>query len=98
MPRRSPVNGEILVGRFPLAVNGRTMTVDGSADFVRVVARASDRVVLRIQAVGTEVAELSAALGLAIEMEARLGARTRRPVRDAGAASLNGDASIVGDL
>jgi dihydrolipoamide dehydrogenase len=65
-------NGEIVVGRFPLAANGRAMTLDDPTGFVRVVARASDHVVVGVQAVGPSVAELSASFSLAIEMGARL--------------------------
>ncbi len=65
-------HGEIVVGRFPLAANGRTMTLEQDVGFVRTVARASDHLVLGIQAVGADVAELSTAFGLAIEMGARL--------------------------
>jgi dihydrolipoamide dehydrogenase len=75
---------KVVEGRFSLAANGRTMTIEpteppghkpGSAvnaGFVRVVARADNHLVLGIQAVGTGVAELSAAFGLAIESGARL--------------------------
>ncbi len=74
----------VVEGRFSLAANGRTMTIEpteppdhkpGSAvdaGFVRVVARADNHLVLGIQAVGSDVAELSASFGLAIETGARL--------------------------
>ena len=65
-------HGEVVIGRFPFSANARSMTLDGSGGFVRVVARASDHLVLGLQAVGIGVAELSAAFGLAIEMGARL--------------------------
>ncbi|MGI9613852.1 MAG: dihydrolipoyl dehydrogenase [Acidimicrobiales bacterium] len=66
-------HGELVVGRFPLAANGRTMTLASPASgVVRVVARASDHLVVGIQAVGPAVAELSAAFGLAMEMGATL--------------------------
>ena len=66
-------HGEVVVGRFPLAANGRTMTLDSpTSGVVRVVARASDHLVVGIQAVGPAVAELSAAFGLAMEMGATL--------------------------
>lgn len=61
-----------VVGTFPLSANGRSMTLNSSGGFVRVVARADDHLVLGIQAVGQGVAELSAAFGLALEMGARL--------------------------
>lgn len=69
-------------GRFPLAANGRSLTLRptppgdrGSAvdsGFIRVVAREDNHLVVGIQAVGKGVAELAAAFGLAIEMGARL--------------------------
>ena len=70
--------GELVVGRFPLAANGRTMTLGTSTHgpsnhgVVRVVARASDHLVVGVQAVGPSVAELAAAFGLAMEMGATL--------------------------
>jgi dihydrolipoamide dehydrogenase len=63
---------EIRIGQFPFTANGRAMTLEDEAGFVRVVARADNHVVLGIQAVGKGVAELSAAFSLAIEMGARL--------------------------
>ena len=65
-------HGDIVVGRFPFGANGRSMTLDASSGLVRVVARADDHLIVGIQAVGTAVAELAAAFGLAIEMQARL--------------------------
>ena len=64
--------GDIRVGHFPFAANGRAMTKLGEEGFVRVVARADNHLVLGIQAVGQGVSELSAAFGLAVEMGARL--------------------------
>ncbi|MBZ9663113.1 dihydrolipoyl dehydrogenase [Mesorhizobium sp. ESP-6-4] len=64
--------GEIKIGQFPFAANGRAMTKQGEDGFVRVVARADNHLVLGIQAVGQGVSELSAAFGLALEMGARL--------------------------
>ncbi|MDX8479169.1 dihydrolipoyl dehydrogenase [Mesorhizobium sp. VK24D] len=64
--------GEIKIGHFPFAANGRAMTKQGEDGFVRVVARADNHLVLGIQAVGQGVSELSAAFGLALEMGARL--------------------------
>ncbi len=65
-------HGSIVEGRFMLASNGRTMTLDASAGFIRVLARAEDHLVVGMQAVGQQVSELSAAMALAIEMGARL--------------------------
>ncbi|WFP63784.1 dihydrolipoyl dehydrogenase [Mesorhizobium sp. WSM4904] len=64
--------GEIKIGQFPFAANGRAMTRQGEDGFVRVVARADNHLVLGIQAVGQGVSELSTAFGLALEMGARL--------------------------
>lgn len=66
------LGGEIKIGLFPFAANGRAMTRLGEDGFVRVVARADNHLVLGIQAVGQGVSELSAAFGLALEMGARL--------------------------
>jgi len=63
---------EVKIGQFPFSANGRAMTLQGEAGFVRVVARADNHLVLGIQAVGSGVSELSAAFALAIEMGARL--------------------------
>ena len=48
------------------------MTLGSEVGFVRVTARADNHLVLRIQASGSGVSELSAAFGLALEMGARL--------------------------
>ena len=57
---------------FPFAANGRAMTMESEAGFVRAVARKSDHLIVGLQAVGGGVAELSASFGLAIEMGATL--------------------------
>lgn len=66
------LGGELKIGMFPFAANGRAMTKLGEDGFVRVVARADNHLVLGIQAVGQGASELSAAFGLALEMGARL--------------------------
>ena len=65
---------EIIVGKFPLAANGRALTLEAekTAGFVRVTARESDHVILGIQAVGSHVAELHGEFVLALEMGAVL--------------------------
>jgi dihydrolipoamide dehydrogenase len=63
---------EIRTGAFPFRANGRALTLDDEAGFVRVVARADNHLLLGIQGVGAGIAELSAAFGLALEMGARL--------------------------
>ena len=72
---QAKANGiEVIVGRFPLSANSRSMTLGHSDQrgFVRAVARADDHLLVGLQAVGRSVAELSTAFGLAIEMGARL--------------------------
>ncbi len=64
--------GEVLVGSFPFAANGRAMTLGREDGFVRVVAKADDHLVLGIQAVGAGVSELSSAFVLALEIGACL--------------------------
>ena len=63
---------DVHVGTFPLAANGRALTLGAEDGFVRVTARADNHLVLGIAAVGAGVSELSAAFGLALEMGARL--------------------------
>jgi dihydrolipoamide dehydrogenase len=63
---------KITTGQFPLYANGRAMTLENEAGFIRVVARADNHLVLGIQGVGAGIAELSASFSLAIEMTARL--------------------------
>lgn len=60
------------IGTFPFRANGRAMTMESTAGFVRIVARSDNHLVLGVQAVGAGVSELAAAFGLAIEMGARL--------------------------
>jgi dihydrolipoamide dehydrogenase len=63
---------DVKIGQLPFAANGRAMTRDGEAGFIRIVAQAGTQTVLGIQAVGSGVSELSTAFGLAIEMGATL--------------------------
>ena len=65
---------EIITGKFPLAANGRALTLEAekTAGFIRVTARESDHVILGIQAVGSHVAELHGEFVLALEMGALL--------------------------
>ena len=75
MPHEAEDRGEeIIVGKFPLAANGRALTLEAekTGGFVRVVARDSDHVILVIQAVGSHVAELHGEFVLALEMGALL--------------------------
>ena len=65
---------EVITGKFPLAANGRALTLEAekTAGFIRVTARESDHVILGIQAVGSHVAELHGEFVLALEMGALL--------------------------
>jgi dihydrolipoamide dehydrogenase len=63
---------ETKTGFIPFRTNGRALTLENEAGFIRVVARADNHLLLGIQAVGADIAELSAAFGLALEMGARL--------------------------
>ncbi|MFL2979468.1 MAG: dihydrolipoyl dehydrogenase [Candidatus Thalassarchaeaceae archaeon] len=75
MPDEARERGEeIIVGKFPLAANGRALTLEAekTGGFIRVVARDSDHVILGIQAVGSHVAELHGEFVLALEMGALL--------------------------
>ncbi|MEM7662415.1 MAG: dihydrolipoyl dehydrogenase [Pseudomonadota bacterium] len=63
---------EIISASFPLAANGRSLAIERTDGFVRVVARKDNHLVLGIQAVGKGCAELAASFGLAIEMGTRL--------------------------
>ena len=61
---------EITVGQFPFQANGRAMTMESNAGFVRVVANKTNGVLLGVQAVGQGVSELSSAFAIALEMGA----------------------------
>jgi len=72
-PKEAKAAGyEIKSEMFPFAANGRAMTMEAEAGFIRIVARADNHLVLGIQGVGGGIAELSASFGLAIEMGATL--------------------------
>jgi len=63
-----------IIGKFPLAANGRSLTQEAekTGGFVRVTAREDDHRILGIQAVGTHVSELVGEWTLALEMGALL--------------------------
>jgi dihydrolipoamide dehydrogenase len=63
---------ETKTGHFPFRANGRALTLENEAGFIRVVARADNHLLLGLQAVGADIAELSATFGMALEMGARL--------------------------
>jgi len=63
-----------IVGKFPLAANGRALTQEAekTGGFIRVVAREDDHRILGIQGVGTHISELVGEWTLALEMGALL--------------------------
>ncbi len=65
---------DTLQGQFPLAANGRALSMEAGDDggFIRVIARKSDHRIIGIQAVGRHISELSAAFTNLIEMGAVL--------------------------
>jgi dihydrolipoamide dehydrogenase len=72
-PRAAEAAGiRFVTGLFPFQANGRAMTLEGEAGFIRIIARTDNHLVLGIQGVGSGIAELSAEFCLAIEMGARL--------------------------
>jgi len=62
----------IKTAQFPLAANGRAMTLGATDGFIRVLARADNHRILGWQAVGQHVDELSIAFVQSIEMGATL--------------------------
>ncbi len=63
---------DCLHASFPFAANGRSMTLESTDGFVRVVARRDNHLILGWQAVGCSVSELSTAFGHSIAMGATL--------------------------
>jgi dihydrolipoamide dehydrogenase len=63
---------EVMHAQFPFAANGRSMTLESTDGFVRVVARKDNHRIVGWQAVGKGVSELSTAFSHSIEMGARL--------------------------
>jgi dihydrolipoamide dehydrogenase len=63
---------EAIVGQFPIAANGRALSMNAGSDdgFVRVIARADNRRILGVQAVGAHISEMSGEFVHAIEMGA----------------------------
>ncbi|HJM45116.1 MAG TPA: FAD-dependent oxidoreductase, partial [Candidatus Poseidoniaceae archaeon] len=70
----SELKTKLLTGKFPLAANGRALTMEAekSGGFVRVLAREDNHQILGIQAVGSSISELSGEFSLALEMGALL--------------------------
>ena len=71
---QGPEAPDTLQGQFPLAANGRALSMEAGDDggFIRVIARRSDHRIVGIQAVGRHISELSAAFTNLIEMGAVL--------------------------
>jgi dihydrolipoamide dehydrogenase len=63
---------DCIAAAFPFAANGRSMTLESTDGFVRVVARRDNHLIVGWQAVGRSVSELSAAFSQSIELGARL--------------------------
>jgi len=63
---------DLVIREFPLSANGRSMTMQETVGFVRIVAEKQSQLVLGIQAVGVDISELSASFTLALEMGATL--------------------------
>lgn len=64
--------GDVAVGRFPYAANGRAVALNADAGFVRLVAAKESGLLLGAQVVGMEASNLISELALAIEMSATL--------------------------
>ena len=64
--------GEVAVGRFPYAANGRAVALNADAGFVRLLAAKESGLLVGAQVVGMEASNLIAELALAIEMSATL--------------------------
>jgi dihydrolipoamide dehydrogenase len=72
-PEEARASGiQIKTAVYPFRANGRAMTLESEAGFIRIVARADNHLVLGIQGVGAGISELAAAFGLALEMGARI--------------------------
>ncbi|MCL6637463.1 MAG: dihydrolipoyl dehydrogenase [Alicyclobacillus sp.] len=64
--------GELAIGRFPYAANGRAVALSADAGYVKLIADKQSGVLLGAQVIGVEASNLIAELGLAIEMGATL--------------------------
>ncbi|WP_278942237.1 dihydrolipoyl dehydrogenase [Pseudomonas helleri] len=74
---KSPADAEaagldFISASFPFSANGRAMTLESKAGFVRVVARRDNHLIVGWQAVGAGVSELSTAFAQSLEMGACL--------------------------
>jgi len=64
--------GEVAIGRFPFAANGRAVALQTDAGFVKLIADKATGVLVGAQVIGMEASNLIAELGLAIELSATL--------------------------
>ena len=60
----------VKVGKFPFAANGRALSLNDTDGFVRVIVDAESGLLLGAEAVGPEVSNLIAEVGLALELGA----------------------------
>lgn len=58
---------DVVSGKFPLAANGRALSLDATDGFVKLVARKEDGLLLGAQIVGENASDMIAEMGLAIE-------------------------------
>ncbi len=63
---------EVVTGRFPLAANGRALTLDSAEGFVQTVAEKDSGVLLGVTIVGAQADSLIGEAALALEMGATL--------------------------
>ena len=63
---------EVITGRFPMAANGRTLTLDALEGFAQVVAEKENEVLLGVTLVGPQADSLIGEAALALEMGATL--------------------------
>ena len=64
--------GDLLVGKFPFAANGRAVSLMETDGFVKMIADAKTHVLLGVHIVGPEASNLISEAVLAIEMGARM--------------------------
>jgi dihydrolipoamide dehydrogenase (EC 1.8.1.4) len=58
---------DIVVGRFPFAANGRSLAMNNSDGFLKLIARKEDGVIIGGQIAGPGASDLIAEIGLAVE-------------------------------
>lgn len=64
--------GEVAIGRFPYAANGRAVALGADAGYVKLVADKKSGLLVGSQVIGAEASNLIAEITLAIEMSATL--------------------------